>query len=64
MTWGGRVSTGSTLLYNPLTNRVTHCCVGPGRKYTHCLASFKHETEEGQTDSRRGRSQYGSGMSE
>ncbi len=46
----GRVSAGSALLYHPLTNRVTHCCCGPGREQTHCLASFKHETKEGQTE--------------
>lgn len=55
---------GSDLLYNPLTNGVTQCCFGPGREQTHCLVSFKHEIKEGQTQSRRGKSQIGSGMSE
>lgn len=50
----GRVLAGSALLYNPLTNRVTHCCFGPGRAQTHCLASFKHETKEGQTEKQGG----------
>lgn len=54
-----RVLAGSALLYNPLTNWVTHWCFGPGREQTHCLGLFKHETKEGQTKSRKGKSQTG-----
>lgn len=60
----GRVLTGPALLYSPLTNRLTHCSLGPGREQTPCLASFEHETNEGQTGSRWRKSQSGSGMSE
>lgn len=31
----GRVLAGSALLYSPLTNRVNHCCLGPGGEHPH-----------------------------
>lgn len=53
------VLAGSALLYNPLTNRVTRCCFGPGREQTHCLPSFNHEPERVKQKSKLSQSQKG-----